>query len=92
MRRRSPPGRLSLSRTAARAATAAAVAAGWAASLIDDEWKFGSDDETLVRLIKGEIAEATMPKVYGSLPDEEIWKMLAFIRTLYKGDPSKINW
>ena len=62
------------------------------ASLIDDEWKFGSDDETLFKLIKGQIPEQTMPVVYSSLPDEQVWQILAYIRTLYKGDPSKINW
>jgi mxaJ protein len=65
---------------------------GMAASLIDDSWKFGSDDETLFKLIKGQIPEQTMPVVYSSLPDEQVWQILAFIRTLYKGDPSKINW
>ena len=65
---------------------------GMAASLIDENWKFGSDDETLFKLIKGQIPEQTMPVVYSSLPDEQVWQILAFIRTLYKGDPSKINW
>jgi mono/diheme cytochrome c family protein len=65
---------------------------GMAVSLIDDTWKFGSDDETLFKLIKGQIPEQTMPIVYSALPDEQVWQILAFIRTLYKGDPSKINW
>jgi len=65
---------------------------GMAASLIDDNWRFGSDDETLFKLIKGQIPEQTMPVVYSSLPDEQVWQILAYIRTLYKGDPSKINW
>jgi mxaJ protein len=65
---------------------------GMAASLIDDSWKFGSDDETLFKLIKGQIPQQTMPVVYSSLPDENVWKMLAFIRTVYAGDPAKINW
>jgi len=65
---------------------------GMAASLIDDSWKFGSDDETLFKLIKGRIPEQTMPTVYSTLPDEQVWQLLAFIRSLYKGDPSKINW
>ena len=63
-----------------------------AASLIDDNWKFGSDDETLFKLIKGQIPEQTMPTVYNTLPDEQVWQILAFIRTLYIGDPAKINW
>ena len=63
-----------------------------AASLIDDSWKFGSDDEVLYKLIKGQIPQQTMPVVYNVLPDEQVWKILAFIRSVYKGDPSKINW
>jgi hypothetical protein len=33
-----------------------------------------------------------MPTVYSVLPDDQIWKILAFIRSLYIGDSSKINW
>ena len=65
---------------------------GMATSLIDDNWKFGSDDETLFKLIKGQIPEQTMPTVYNTLPDEQVWQILAFIRTLYIGDPAKKNW
>jgi mxaJ protein len=65
---------------------------GMATSLIDDSWKFGSDDETLFKLIKGQIPQQIMPVVYSSLPDENVWKMLAFIRSVYAGDPAKINW
>jgi mono/diheme cytochrome c family protein len=65
---------------------------GMAASVIDDSWKFGSDDEAVYKLIKGQIPEQTMPVVYSTLPDEQVWQLLAFIRSLYKGDPAKINW
>ena len=65
---------------------------GMATSLIDDAWKFGSDDETLYKLIKGQIPQQTMPTVYDILPDDQVWQILAFIRSVYKGDPSKINW
>jgi len=66
---------------------------GMGPALNDDEWKFGSDDETLFKLIKGEIPEQTMPAVFGKeLTDEQIWKILAYVRSLYQGDPSKINW
>ena len=65
---------------------------GMAASVIDDSWKFGSDDEVLFKLIKGEIPEQTMPAVYSVLEDEEIWKILSFIRSVYAGDLSKISW
>jgi mono/diheme cytochrome c family protein len=65
---------------------------GMAVPLIDDIWKFGSDDETLFKLIKGQIPQQTMPTVYNSLPDDDVWKLLTFIRSVYVGDPAKINW
>jgi len=65
---------------------------GMAVSLIDAAWKYGSDDDTLYRLIKGQITGQTMPAVYSTLPDEQVWQLLAFIRSLYIGDPTKINW
>jgi cytochrome c(L) len=65
---------------------------GMAPALVDDVWKFGSDDATLFKLIKGQIPEQTMPRVYASLPDDEVWKILAYVRSQYAGDPQKINW
>ena len=65
---------------------------GMATSVIDDVWTFGSDDEVLFRLVKGEVPEQTMPTVYSVLEDEEIWKILAFIRSVYAGDPGRIDW
>ena len=65
---------------------------GMGPALTRDEWKFGSDDETLFKLVKGEIPESTMPKVWSGLENDQIWKILAYIRSVYKGDPSKIDW
>lgn len=65
---------------------------GMAMPVIDDTWKFGSDDETLYRLIKGRIDAQTMPKIYDAMPDEELWKIVAYVRSLYSGDKSKVNW
>jgi cytochrome c(L) len=66
---------------------------GMGPALLDDDWTFGSDDETLVKLIKGEIPQQTMPSVFGKeLADDDVWKILAYVRSLYRGDPSKINW
>jgi cytochrome c(L) len=65
---------------------------GMGPPLTDDEWKFGSDDEILMKLVKGEVPEQKMPKVFGALPDDEIWKILAYIRAQYAGDPSKVDW
>jgi len=60
--------------------------------IFDDTWNYGSDDETLFKLIKGQIPGQIMPAVGQNMKDDEIWKVLAWIRTLYKGDPSKVNW
>ncbi len=65
---------------------------GMATSVIDDAWVFGSDDDVLFRLIKGEIPEQTMPTVYSVLEDDEVWQILAFIRSVYAGDPGRIDW
>ena len=64
---------------------------GMALPLVDDTWAFGSSDEVLFKLIKGEIAESTMPRVWQLEPDP-VWKMLAYIRSLYSGDPSLVDW
>ena len=65
---------------------------GMGVPLIDDVWVFGSDDATLFRLIKGQIPEQTMPMVFAGMEDDQVWKILAYIRSLYQGDPSTINW
>jgi hypothetical protein len=33
-----------------------------------------------------------MPKIWGALPDDDVWKMIAYIRSFYRGDPTKVNW
>lgn len=65
---------------------------GMGVPLIDDVWNFGSSDEILFKLIRGEIPESTMPKVFAGLEDEQVWKIIAYIRSLYRGDPDKVDW
>jgi mono/diheme cytochrome c family protein len=66
---------------------------GMGKPLIDDEWNFGSDDQTLFKLVRGEIPQQTMPNAIGkSLTDDEVWEVLLYVRSIYAGDPSKINW
>jgi mono/diheme cytochrome c family protein len=66
---------------------------GMGKPLIDDEWKFGSDDQTLFKLIRGEIPNQTMPNAIGkTLTDDQIWQVLLYVRSVYAGDASKINW
>ena len=59
--------------------------------VLDDSWRFGSDDETLYRLIRGQIPEQTMPP-YTTVSDEQVWSVLSHVRTLYRGDPALIDW
>lgn len=64
-----------------------------ATAFIRDTWKFGGDDETYFKVTKGTYPGQTMPAVFGAiLKDEEIWKMIAWIRSIYKGDPDRIVW
>jgi len=49
--------------------------------------KFGGDDETVFHLITGQSPAQPIP-----VPDEEIWKILASIRSLDPGDSSRVNW
>lgn len=65
---------------------------GMGIPLTDDVWKYGGDDATLMKLIKGEIAESPMPKFGQTLTEEQIWKIIAYIRSLYQGDPAQIVW
>jgi cytochrome c peroxidase len=65
---------------------------GMGKPILDDTWIFASDDETLYKLIKGQIPGQTMPTTFATVPEEHVWKLLAYVRSLYKGDPSLINW
>jgi len=76
--------------------------------LSNDVWVYGSDDDTLFRLVtlgsdklqaegyyrQGmETVVAPMPP-FGPLikSDDELWKIIAFIRSVYDGDPKRRNW
>jgi len=66
---------------------------GMGPSVMDDMWKFGGDDESLFKLIKGDLPQQTMPAVFGKvLTEEQVWRIIAWIRSIYKGDPSQIVW
>jgi mono/diheme cytochrome c family protein len=60
--------------------------------LFDDEWNYGSDDKTLYMLMQGQIPNQLMPPIGAAMTDEEVWKALAWIRSIYKGDPNLVNW
>jgi cytochrome c(L) len=64
---------------------------GMGPSLIDEAWKTGdgSDHNLLDQIRNG---KGQMPPYKTMVNDDQAWKLIAFIRSLYKGDPKKISW
>ena len=64
---------------------------GMGPSLIDETWKTGngSDLSLLEQIQEG---KAQMPPFKTVVNDDQAWKLIAYIRSLYKGDPTKITW
>jgi len=65
---------------------------GMGPDLTDEVWRYRPTDETLFQIISRGIPGTTMPPWEGKLSPDQIWKIIAFIRSRYKGDPSKILW
>ncbi len=65
---------------------------GMGASLIDALWQYGGDDASVFNTIKN--GQGQMPALgqMANIPDEEIWKIIAYMRSLYQGDPDKVVW
>jgi len=71
-----------------------------------DVWFFGMADDTLFRLValgsveleKQDFAHLAGPGTpmppFGNIinSDDELWKMITWIRSIYKGDPKKKTW
>lgn len=60
--------------------------------LTDDLWVYRPTDKTLFRAIAKGRSGTNMVGWSSSLAPDEIWKLIAYIRSLYKGDPKKIIW
>lgn len=82
-------------------------AGGMCPPLVNDAWVYGSDDTTLFNLIKlgssglqakgyarsgREKAAGDMPPLAGVVSDEEAWKLIAYVRSKYAGDPALRDW
>ncbi|GAA0712749.1 c-type cytochrome [Dokdonella soli] len=80
---------------------------GMCPPVINDTWVYGSDDTTLFNLVKlgstglqakgytrvgHENVVGDMPPFAGVVTDDELWKLLAYVRSRYAGDPSLRNW
>jgi mono/diheme cytochrome c family protein len=85
----------------------AAGGGGMCPSLVNDAWAYGSDDATLFDLIElgsaalrasgavrtgQEKVVGDMPPFAGMVSDDEAWKLIAWVRAKYAGDPAKRNW
>ncbi len=64
---------------------------GMGPDLTDEEWKegTGSDLRVMGQIMTG---RNKMPGYDGVITEEEAWKVIAYVRTLYKGDPATIEW
>ena len=69
-----------------------AAEGGVGPSLIDDEWVYKPTDKTLFKAIAKGRPGTVMVAWSKELSDDEIWKLIAYIRSLYEGDPAKIIW
>ena len=72
---------------------------GMGPPLNDEEWRYGGDDANVLETIqKGRQGgmptfECRAPATAGqALKEDGIWKMIAYVRSYYKGDPSKVLW
>ena len=61
-------------------------------SLIDDKWVFRPTDKTVYKAISEGRRGTVMKGWSKKLTPDEIWKVTAYIRSLYQGDPNKIIW
>ena len=64
---------------------------GMGPSITDHDWKngLGKDADLLAQILKG---RGTMPPYGGVISEDDAWKVIAYVRTLYKGDPERVTW
>jgi len=64
---------------------------GMGPNLTDETWQTG-DGSDLNLLSQVRDGKGAMPAFKTMLTDDQAWKLIAFVRSLYKGDPKKANW
>jgi mono/diheme cytochrome c family protein len=64
---------------------------GMGPNLTDETWQTGdgSDSNLQAQIKEG---KGNMPPFKALLTDDQVWKLIAFVRSLYKGAPEKVNW
>ena len=64
---------------------------GMGPNLTDDTWQTGDgSDLNLLKQVRD--GKGNMPPYKSLLTEDQLWKIIAFVRSLYKGSPEKINW
>src|SRR5215470_8513437 len=64
---------------------------GMGPNLTDEAWQTGDgSDASLQTQIKE--GKGAMPPFKSLLTDDQVWKLIAFVRSLYKGSPEKVRW
>ena len=64
---------------------------GMGPNLTDETWQTG-DGSDLNVLSQVRDGKGQMPAYKMMMNDDQAWKVIAFVRTLYKGDLKKVNW
>lgn|GEM_PF-3288005 len=64
---------------------------GMGPNLTDETWQTG-DGSDLNLLSQVRDGKGQMPAFKTMMTDDQAWKVIAFVRSLYKGDPKKANW
>ena len=64
---------------------------GMGPSISDSKWNVGNgtDADVMQQLMKG---RGKMPSFEDSIDPDQAWKVIAFVRSLYKGSPDKVTW
>ena len=64
---------------------------GMGPNLTDETWMTGDGTDTslLAQIMEG---RGNMPSYKEAIDEDQAWKMIAFVRTLYKGDPTTVKW
>ncbi len=49
--------------------------------LFDCSWKHGGSDEQIFHSITNGVPQTRMPAFRGALPDDDVWRLIAYLRT-----------
>lgn len=64
---------------------------GMGPNLTDEAWQTGDGSDTSLQTQIKE-GKGTMPPFKNLLNDEQTWKLIAFVRSIYKGSTEKVQW